>query len=214
MIYTFGNSHAHVFTETHPGTLGRGQSHPNFTSYSLGPTIAFNFYEHHLAKVYNHLENISFNTRHDYIMLVVGEVDCRWHLPYQAALQRRNYQEVVEECVDRFFRCYLDLIKNGYSVIGWAGHPSTTAGHNDDPAEPVFGDTYLRNKITLHWDLCLRSKFFDFNLPYVSIVNELINSEGFTRMEFFSDYCHLDPLKIRDILHNYFAEYNEVSLGS
>jgi len=75
--------------------------------------------------------------KNDYVMLIVGEVDCRVHLPKQIQLQSRPIDEVIIECVDRFFRTYLDLKERGYNVIGWGGHPSTISGPSENPSEPI-----------------------------------------------------------------------------
>jgi hypothetical protein len=45
------------------------------------------------------------------------------------------------------------------------------------------------------------------DITYISIINDLINDDGLTRMEYFSDYCHLNYSKIKDILYLKFKEY-------
>ena len=208
MIYTFGNSHAHLFTNTHPATFGKGNVHPNFTSYSLGATIAYNFYEHHLPKVYEHLKNIPFDKNNDYVMLIVGEVDCRWHLPYQAHIQNTSHENIVNECINRYFQNYIDLVDKGYKIIGWGGHPSTTAGHSDNPSEPIFGDCLSRNAISLLWNEKLKEKCLQHNIPYISIINNLIDpSTGLTKTYYFSDYCHLNYDKLNHLIEPLFIQY-------
>lgn len=64
MIYTFGNSHAHLFTGSHPGTSGFGNlMNDNFTSFSLGPVIAYNFSESHYLKVLEVLRNLGVDKK-------------------------------------------------------------------------------------------------------------------------------------------------------
>lgn len=209
MIYTFGNSHAHLFTGSNPGTSGFGEiSNDNFTSFSLGPVIAYNFLDSHYQRLIETLENINISKENDYIMLVVGEVDCRWHLPLQAKLQGRTNEDVVEQCIDRIFNVYLDLIARGYKIIGWGGHPSTTDGHDDDINKPVFGDCLNRNSISKYWDLLLSKKCGEKEIPYVSIIDDLIDNSGLTKMEYFIDYCHLDPIKTKNIYTKKFKNKN------
>jgi hypothetical protein len=110
MIYTFGNSHAHLFTDSKPATYGIGENkNSSFTSISLGPTIAFNFYEHHFSRLKEYLNNLQFDKDKDFIMLIIGEVDCRWHLPYQSSIQNQSNKEIVKECIDR-------LVINGEDI--------------------------------------------------------------------------------------------------
>ena len=207
MIFVFGNSHSHVFTDTHPATFGIGKENNFFTSLSLGPTIAYNFFEHHYSTMLNWIGQLNINKENDYIVLAIGEVDCRWHLPYQASIQGKTNQEVVTECIDRYFRVYLDLKQRGYKVIGWGGHPSTTSGHNEDQNEPVFGDCLTRNKISLLWNNLLKERCEQNDIPFISIIEELIDDNGMTKMEYFSDYCHLNYLKINNILSNKFSKW-------
>ena len=209
MIYTFGNSHSHLFTDSKPSTYGVGENTNNsFKSISLGPTIAFNFYEHHFSKLKEYLNNLQIDKDKDFIMLIIGEVDCRWHLPYQASIQNQTNEEIVKECIDRFFRVYLDLKNLGYNLIGWGGHPSTRRGHSDDASEPIFGDCLTRNKISLMWNNILKTKCQEIDIPFISIVEELIDEDGLTYEKYFLDYCHLDHNMCKNLIKNKFNEIN------
>jgi hypothetical protein len=207
MIFVFGNSHAHVFTDTHPATFGIGKQSEKFISLSLGPTIAYNFYEHHYPTMFNWIQQLNINKEKDYIVLAIGEVDCRWHLPYQAHIQNKTNEEIVTECIDRYFSVYLVLKEKGYNIIGWGGHPSTTTEHNDDQNEPVFGDCLTRNKISLLWNNLLKEKCEENDIPFVSIIEDLIDENGLTKMEYFSDYCHLKFNKVSNIINNRFSKW-------
>jgi hypothetical protein len=208
MIYVFGNSHANVFTNTRPGNFGLGKKHSKFISYCLGPVIAYNFFEHHHNKILNVIEELKVS-KEDWIVLAVGEVDCRWHLPFQAHQQNRNYAEIVDECVDRFFRSHMSLKEKGYNVIGWGGHPSTTSGHNNDNESPIFGDCLYRNTISKYWDKSLEKRCHENDIEYVSILNYFIDeNNGLTKMEYYSDYCHLDHEKVETIISNAFERFN------
>lgn len=207
MIFVFGNSHAHVFTNTHPGVFGIGNYNENFVSLSLGPTIAYNFYEHHYPKMLDWINQLNINKEKDYIVLAIGEVDCRWHLPYQAHIQKRGNEEIVKECIERYFKVYLDLKSKGYKVIGWGGHPSTVNGHDENPDQPVFGDCFARNKISSLWNNFLKEKSEQNQIPFVSIIEDLIDENGLTKMEYFSDYCHLNFFKVRHFINNKFSKW-------
>lgn len=196
MIYVFGNSHAHFFTDSTPSRIGEGEFQEQyFRSFSLGPVIAYNFYEHHfpmMIDIINHLDIMN----EDKILLAVGEVDCRWHIPKQANLQKRSCEAVAKDCIDRFFRAHAYLKDFGYNVIGWGGHPSTTAGHSDIDHSPIYGDCLTRNRTSLFWNDYLEQKCKDKNIHFVSIIRDLINVDGLTKMEYYKDYCHLDSKKL------------------
>ena len=190
MIYSIGNSHAHVFTNSLPGQQGFWSVKENYSSFSLGPVIAYNFKEHHYDRMKR--DALPHVDKQSKLFIVVGEVDCRLHLPKQIEESGREMEDVVEECVDRLFEIYLLLKEDGYNVVGWGGHPSTTDGdRRNDVGEPVYGDCLTRNKITKHWDSYLKSLCEKENIEYISIVDDLIDENGLTRMEYFKDYCHL-----------------------
>lgn len=206
MIYCFGNSHAHFFTNSTPSKFGEGENkNEHFRSFSLGPVIAYNFFNHHFPTMINWINNLPITTE-DHIILVIGEVDCRWHLPSQAAIQNRQINDIIHECIDRFFKSYIYLQDNGYKIIGWGGHPSTTSGHNDNPSEPIYGDCITRNKISLEWNNYLKQKCEHNNIPFVSVIEDLINLDGLTKMEYYKDYCHLDSGKYLNTVIEKFKE--------
>ena len=209
MIYVFGNSHSHFFTGSHPATHGFGENeHFLFKSFSLGPTLAYNFFENHYPRILSILQEIDFKKEQDYILLAVGEVDCRWHLPYQIYRQQRGEKEVIEECLIRFFQTFKDIQKRGIKCIAWSGHPSTTSGHNDDPSVPVFGNCVDRNRISKIWSDSLEKMSESEGIPFVSIIDELIDTNGLTNMSYFIDYCHLDTNKLSNILEKKFRDKN------
>jgi len=202
-IHIIGNSHVSIFSgkstilNKYPSHVETYTPTPNITycSYHIGPTIAYNFFEHH----YHHVTDICerfVNKDTDYIMIVVGEVDCRWHLPKQASIQHIEIDTLVDECVTRFFRCYRDLSNKGYKCIGWGGHPSTNGGHNDDPNSPVYGDVNRRNNISKLFEYTIKQKCIENNMPFISILHECINDDNTTDMTYFIDYCHLNADKI------------------
>ena len=196
MIYVFGNSHAHFFTDSTPAKFGKGEKeNEHFQSFSLGPVIAYNFFEHHYPYMIGMVNGLPVAPG-DFVMIAVGEVDCRWHLPRQAAEQNRKIELVVDECLNRFFRAHMHLKDNGYNVIAWGGHPSTTRGHDDNPSEPVYGDCLTRNKISLRWNDSLKRLCEENGITFVSIVGDLIDNHGLTKMEYYKDYCHLDSKKL------------------
>lgn len=201
MIYCFGNSHAHFFTDSHPGTLRFGEKQNEyFISYSANfhnpnpkyrHVLAHKFIERYFPYIINAI-NVTNVNENDYVMFIVGEIDCRWHLPKKVKTQNRSIQDVVQECVDQFFPALLHLKDNGYNVIGWGNHPTTTSGHNDDPDNPVYGDCLFRNEISLCWNDMLEKHCRSNDMKFVSIVRNLIDENGLTKMEYFRDYCHLE----------------------
>lgn len=205
-IYVFGNSHSPVFSQTaFTGNIGvRGVS-PNgkFITRTLGDTIAYNFYEHHYPRLVSFLESeTEFDKDKDYVLLVVGEVDCRLHLVNQIRLQsHRSEEEVIEECVDRFFRCHLDLKARGYKVIGWGSHPSTFY-----EAEHVIGPYHKRLWIACYFAKHLQRRCEENGILFKSIFESILIEGEYPDSSKYLDYCHLNPQCVSQIIEKEFAD--------
>ena len=191
-MYFIGNSHANTFTGTRPPVQGQWSNRGKYNSYSLGPVIAYNFKEHHYDRMKR--DALPHVNKQSKLFIVVGEVDCRLHLPKQIEESGREMEDVVEECVDRLFEVYILLKESGYDIVGWGGHPSTIdPDRRNNVNQPVWGDCLTRNKISKHWDLYLKNLCENNSIEYISIIENLINSDGLTNMKYFIDYCHLNP---------------------
>ena len=202
MIYALGNSHAHFFTDSHPGDLAWGKKQNEyFRSYSANfhhsnpkyrHVLAHKFTERFYPYFINVINSIEF-TSNDYIMFIVGEIDCRWHFPKRIKTQNRSIKDVLEEDINNhFFPAFLHLKENGYQVLGWGGHASTTGPHNDGPDNPVYGDCLFRNEISLTWNDMLEELCKKNGIKFISIIRDLISSDGLTKTEYMRDYCHLN----------------------
>jgi hypothetical protein len=198
MIYTLCNSHAHFFSNSHPGDIGQGKNKSdNFTSYSANfhnpeyrHVLAHKFMERFYPYFINYINQLSL-TASDYIMFVVGEIDCRWHMPKQATIKSMSNEQIVKNFMDDFFPALMHLKESGYNVIGWGGHASTNRGHSDDPDNPIYGNCINRNDISLYWNNELKARCENANIKFVSIIEKLIDSRGFTKMEYYMDDYHL-----------------------
>jgi len=184
-IYCIGDSHVNTFSGK--DDLPFRSFDPLFKLHHLGATIAYNFYEHHYPNVLKYLQEEDFDKEKDYVMLIVGEVDQRWHILNQSKLQNRNVEDLVKECVDRFYRCYLDLKQRGYQVIVWGAMPHTLMGHCETKTSPIYGNCLDRNKVAKIWDYYMHEK----GLPFISILKYVLKPDGLSDSKYFLDYCHL-----------------------
>lgn len=210
MIHCIGNSHANMFTGSHPAKMHETTYGKQFSSTSIGPVIAYNFTEHHESKCLDVLSKIYKSG--DMVMLIVGEVDCRWHLPRRISTNNEDMTKVVNECCAKFFRSVLNLRERGYKMVVWAGHPSTTEGHRDNYDSPVWGDCLDRNKISLEWKNSLEKLSNDNGISFISIVDDIIKPDGLTDMSYFIDYCHLDTDKALPLVINKFSQKGLVTI--
>jgi len=153
-----------------------------FKLYHLGPTIAYNFYEHHYPAVVSLLDNINIHT--DYVTLIVGEVDCRLHLPKQADIQHVKDKIVVDDCVNRLFKCYSHLQELGVKCLVYSAHP-TTAYIHPDIQKYIYGSMERRNEICVLWNKRCNQLCLEKNIPFISFYDKLITDKNETNMEYF-----------------------------
>lgn len=203
-IYVFGNSHVYVFSRNKPGPEEHTISPDGrYICRSIGPTIAYNFFEHHYPKVIELLESErEFNKERDYVLLVVGEVDCRLHLVNQIKSQApRPEEDIIRECVDRFFRCHLDLKARGYRVIGWGGHPSTIP-----EGRWVIGPYDKRLFIGRYFEQYMKRKCEENGILFKTMFDRILLPNGQTNMDLYLDDCHLKPDKTMHMINETFAD--------
>jgi hypothetical protein len=193
MIHCFGNSHINNFSNSN--TLSYFSKNSDFVLYHLGPTISYNFYEHHFNKILQNISNV--NKEIDYITIVSGEVDCRLHLPKQADIQKRTDYDIVVECLDRLFLCYSKLIEFGYKCVVYSTHP-TTSYICPENKDYIYDDMLRRNNICVIWNGVCLEKCKQLNIPFISFYDILVDSNNNTLMEYYLDYCHLNSSLIFD----------------
>jgi hypothetical protein len=197
MIHCIGNSHVNTFSNSSIINY-KTFDNPYFIPHWIGPTIAYNFFEHHLLKALETVDKI--DKQKDFITLIVGEVDCRYHLPKQAEEQKRSDEDIVKECIDRFIRCYDEFKNNGYKIIITGTHPTTTAEHDLNPHGPIWGNVERRNKICVLWNRYLKSEAKKRNVPFISIYDYLVDENNITKMEYYFDNNHLIGNKVYDFI--------------
>jgi hypothetical protein len=203
-IHCIGNSHLNTFSYTSGFTNFQFSNNPIFRFHWLGPVIAYNYYEHYLQKTKEYLKTI--NKENDYVIIVVGEVDCRLHLPKQADEQHKSDDTIVKECIDRLSRVFNEL-KQEYKLIIFGTHPTTPEQHNMSNIDrPIYGDMKRRNNICVLWNNYLQQYSKDNNISYISIYEYLVDEHNNTKTEYFFDYCHLNGIKVIPFIQQEFLK--------
>ena len=201
MIHCVGNSHCLVFVGAYDPVwfckpywpTKRPDKLPYFRTYYLGPITAYNFYDHQ-PKVLQIAREIP---KDDYIMLCVGEIDCRWNLPLQAEKQGVPVNALVTECVYRYFRSAKDLLDLGYKVILWNVHPSSRTYQKDI----TVGDCRSRVEIARLFNDKLHQLSELHGCFFLTIFNKLLSEDGLTNMEYLApDNNHLMPDKVMPLI--------------
>lgn len=196
-IHCIGDSHASFFSgqdKIYPLWTDPSQDClPMFRSYRLGPVLAYNLCKEGTTtqgreNLFTVLEQIKIHSK---VMLCFGEIDCRAHLLKQSVLQNRSIEEVVHECVDRYFSVILEVADKQYDLLIWNVIPSSryeTVGNKDFP---LYGTCRERNQVSKLFNQYLAELCVKKRIKFISIFDKLIDQDGLTRMEFYRDRVHL-----------------------
>lgn len=194
-IHIIGNSHAHTFTGSELGMYAKGNSQKSFwDSYSLGPLSSIDIKSSKFPLLTKVIEKYEFREL-DYILLPLGEAECRWY-----ALKGRNLPtDPVEEELNSILKPYLQaamdvnlaLANLGMRPIVWGGHASSRLGPRVDKDIPIVGESIIRNKLSVIWEKAMCNFAEEHNFPFVSILSLMLDENLETRDGFLLDACHL-----------------------
>lgn len=199
MIHCIGDSHSSFFSGQdmiQPIYPERSQdSLPFFRSYRLGSVLAYNLCEYGTReqgreKIFHLLDNCI--PKGEKVMLCFGEIDCRFHLLRQAQVQNRHLEELVNECVDRYYSVICEIKEKGYSVMVWNAIPSAVEKNSINNEEyPFYGSMFDRNQAARLFNEYLSSRILNTDIIMIDIFNSLVTHEGLTKTEYFFDGIHL-----------------------
>ena len=200
-IIIFGNSHVSAFCgldtiiEENLQTFESG--HFRYVCQRLGPCTAYNFFWNpsYYPNVLKTLESNSF--KHDTVCLLLGEIDCRLHIGLNSEKSSRPLDECIEEVMDRFIMCLLDLKQRGYKVLVIAVQPASKCPPSTNPEAPVHGHFIFRNKLTRDFNTLLERKCKIHGFLFCSIFEQLMVDDVTPETEMFLDYVHLRGSVVR-----------------
>lgn len=137
------------------------------------------------------------------VLLVFGEIDCRWHIP-KAALAGKPVAAAVSETVARFMSLPRRLAQSGYDVTVWqpssviVGDPTPPDG---DHTLPIIGSQTLRLEVTRVYCEQLAAACARENIRCTGIVGKYHPWTEPAALECFLDNCHLSQRMMPLTLH-------------
>lgn len=174
-----GNSHTMMFSQSHPSSqYGEGEF---FVSHRLGACTAWSFKKH--------MDKIKSMNIDGPCLLILGEIDLRFHALNEAIKQRRHRYDILKEIINVYWERVMEI--GPEKSIVWAPHPCRNEP-SDNPESPIMGPPELRNDLVLFWNELIKHKCQVEGIPFISIVEKLINYDLTTKEEYLSDYCHLN----------------------
>lgn len=214
MVYCIGDSHVTLFSGNNKilpeWPAGHKDNVPLFSTYFVGPRLAYNISTEKSIGRRKIDSIISKIPKNSYIMFVFGEIDCRVHLIREAKKQKRNINEVVCECVDRYFILIKDFAQKGYSPIVWCITPSTIFNLPNIEL-PTFRNWKERNNVTRIFNKQLNKLAKKQKYPVISIYNKLIDKNGRTNMNYFIDPIHLSTNALPLVLMEFESKINGIN---
>jgi hypothetical protein len=230
-IYCIGDSHVDFFSgQNKVQPIWPEPSNdilPYFRTYRLGAVLAFSLCEYGTRQKGRELIYVLLDrdvplpdreiSPESKTLLCFGEIDCRAHLLRQAELQKRDIASVVEECVERYFSVILEIQQLGYEVLVWNAIPSSRHDHIPNKEFPAYGTCLERNRVTRLFNSYLSDLCSSSDAKFISIFDDLVDSQGLTRMEYYSDQVHLSqkamPLALTKI-EEMVGDLNAIKKGS
>lgn len=140
------------------------------------------------------------------ILLVFGEIDCRWHLP-KAVLAGKAMASAVCETITRFMSLPRRLNQSGYDVTVW--QPSSVTLGDPTPLQkdhplPIVGPQSLRLEITRVYCEQLQQACARENIRCTGIGGQYHAWTEPASPDCFLDGCHLSqrmmPLALRALI--------------
>jgi hypothetical protein len=189
MIHCIGDSHSAVFSgkeEMQPIWPQRSDDKtPFFKSYRIGPATAYQL--ENKIPVIDEIITLNVKLDSDYVLFCFGEVDIRAHLIKQAKIQNKTINEIVKECVDRYFSVLLHYKQKGVKVAAWG---PIASWHDSKPytGGPSFGSCFERNTATKEFNRYLEELCNINSIHFFSIYDSMVDSNGITKPEYLDNW--------------------------
>lgn len=194
-IHFIGDSHASIFRGDEEVISTWPEKSDNlikeFAPYRIGAATAYNL-EHTYFNVISEIIDKNVKIDEDIIFFCFGEIDCRAHLIKQSELQSRPIEDVVIECVNRYFNFLKHYKNNGYRIGVW-GPIASWSEKKPYTTGPSFGTTKERNYATKIFNETIKKLCENNEILFKTIFFDIIDSELNTDETYLDDTkgCHV-----------------------
>lgn len=191
-IYLLGDSHVNMLDSEKAGHFDgdfffKFVMGASFTAYSLGT------HEEEILAALSKVDNSNW------IIMIYGEIDCRYRIFYHHEVDGIPIDETVENTVCNYFKFIQCLQSLGYKIcvssimptmrVGcpWAGDPLQTLEHGHG------GPDEDRRYITEIFNAKLKHSCWELEIPYLNLYPHLVDPiDGLTRLDMA--YSERDPM--------------------
>ncbi len=158
---------------------------PFFKSYRIGPATAYQL--ENKKYIIDEIINFNVDVLNDLVLFCFGEVDIRAHLIKQMEVQNRPKEEIVKECVDRYFSVLLEYKNKGVNVIAW-GPIASWHESKKYTGGPSFGTCLERNLVTEEFNRYLEELCNKNDIHFVTIFYKMIDENKLTKPEYLDNW--------------------------
>lgn len=214
-IFCIGDSHVSVFANNYNKAGDDYNIDKNiwyklkdYEVYScrLGPYLAYNINDK-IDIFYEKLNEKTINNDKDYILVAVGEIDCRAHIKKQSEKQNKDISKIIEEIVDRYI-IFLKKLNTKYNNIAVWNIIPPNKNQRNSKIFPTYGTYTERRNIHEAFNDYLKKNCIIYNFKYISIYDNLV-TEKYTKSEYYMDGLHLSSPTIIDVILDVFKK-NEI----
>jgi len=125
------------------------------------------------------------NKKRDIVVLVFGEVDCRFHINYQYMKTGIPMSDLIDRTIINYSLVIREIRDMGYNVHVCNIVP---ASWRENEGFPYYGDAYTRSWVTKVFNERLKGVMPNL----VDVYTPSADSDGFMRSEFGLDDVHLN----------------------
>ncbi len=126
------------------------------------------------------------------ILCCLGEIDIRVHVFKQAALQNRDYRQIVDDILAQYMQFLLWLQAKDYKVSCWGPIASQKESCPLDPKFPRNGSEKERNLATAYFNEKLSEMCAAHGILFLSVFGKMVTPDFETCEQYLSsDRCHL-----------------------
>jgi hypothetical protein len=179
MIYLIGDSHVQ-------SAVGA-----NFNRIHLPAPTAYQNHKR-IPEIHNNLNKFNINKHKDYLFFSFGEIDARCHLGFIADKNNKTYDEVVQECIERYEIFLQHFTSQHYKVGVWGAIPSGLHNGIQGNGAASYKTKEERNKITKIFNLKLKKICLEKDILFKTVFDIISNDHENYSYYYSNDNIHLN----------------------
>jgi hypothetical protein len=201
-VHCIGDSHVSLYNGigkinciSENGKHSAFDSLENFYTYRIGSYLAYNLSkkDHPVhIKTLNIIETLPSS---DFILLSLGEIDCRNHIIKQATIKGITLFESTKITVESYIKG-IELLNAKHNLILQGRHPSFNATKLTLEEKDEFGyrgTLYERNYVSrLFTEMLIKHASKINQITVIDLFSKLMNANGERKDEYYMDAIHLN----------------------